>query len=234
MIDSIKENYSSQVAFYNRGETLNYNFRLKQLSILEDILLKKEADFIYALKGDLGKCAFESVGAEIGLLQKEVHDAKKKLKQWMSPKRVKTNFLNFLSSSWIYPEPRGNCLILAPWNYPLLLSLSPAIGAIAAGNTIFLRPSEFTPLTSELLCKTIGDHFPEEYFSSFVCDAQTTGEILDQKWSYIFFTGSTKVGKIVYEKAAKNLTPCILELGGKSPAIVDKDADLENASLRIT
>jgi len=233
MIEHFKIIHEKQVNFFNSYETLSYSFRLKNLTILENILIKYESELLDCLKEDLGKSHFDGFGTELGMLQREISLAKNKLKKWMIPKKVGTNFINFPSSSWRYPSPFGNTLILSPWNYPLLLSLSPCIGSMAAGNTIFLRPSEFSQKTSHFLQKIIADFFPLNFFTCQVYDAQQTSELLDLKWNYIFFTGSTKIGKIVYEKAAKNLTPVTLELGGKSPCIISDSAMLEIAANRV-
>ena len=181
------------------------------------------------------KSEFEAYATEIGIILDEINFAIKHLKSWSKTKKVRTPLTNFLSSSYIYSEPYGVSLIISPWNYPFQLLISPLIGSIAAGNCAMLKPSENSPSTTEVIIKVIEECFTEE----FVCVVEPYGgkesseALLKEEFDYIFFTGSVPVGKIVMEAASKHLTPVTLELGGKSPCIVDKDADVKLAAKRI-
>ena len=181
------------------------------------------------------KSEFEAYATEIGIILDEINFAIKHLKSWSKTKKVRTPLTNFLSSSYIYSEPYGVSLIISPWNYPFQLLISPLIGSIAAGNCAMLKPSENSPRTTEVIIKVIEECFIEE----FVCVVEPYGgkesseALLKEEFDYIFFTGSVPVGKIVMEAASKHLTPVTLELGGKSPCIVDKDADVKLAAKRI-
>ena len=169
----------------------------------------------------------------MGIIYSEINTACKKLHKWASKKRVTTNFLNFPGKSYIIPEPLGVTLIIGEWNYPYQLSISPAIAAIAAGNTVILKPSEIAAATSALLAKIINNTFDSAIFKVVEGGVPETTELLNHKFDKIFFTGSTAVGKIVYKAAAKNLTPVTLELGGKSPAIIDKTSNLKICVKRL-
>lgn len=219
--------------FYLTNETRTYEFRKSQLLKLKKVIENNEEEIIKALKTDLNKSEFESYSYEIGFLYAEINLVLKNLKQWMNPTKVKTPLSHTGSKSFIYPEPYGNVLIIAPWNYPINLALAPVIGAIAGGNTVILKPSEHTSAVSSLLQRIVSETFDPGYFSVVEGDADTSQQLLNQKFDLIFFTGSVPVGKIVMEKASKTLTPVILELGGKSPVIVDKDAKLDLAAKRI-
>ncbi|RCW73173.1 aldehyde dehydrogenase (NAD+) [Saliterribacillus persicus] len=186
-----------------------------------------------ALQKDLNKSAFEAYSTEIGILYEEIAFIRKNLKKWSQPKRVKTPLTHTGSKSYIYAQPYGVALIIAPWNYPVQLALSPLIGAIAAGNCVILKPSEMTPHTANILEKIINAVFDEAYIRVVQGDKDVSQALLDQHFDYIFFTGSVPVGKIIMEKAAEKLTPITLELGGKSPAIVHEDANLNLAAKRI-
>nr|WP_208559509.1 aldehyde dehydrogenase [Marinilactibacillus kalidii] len=224
---------AKQQAFYNSGATKEVDFRIEALKRLGESLKEHEQQLIEALKKDLNKSAFETYSSEIGMVLQELRFTMRNLKKWMKPKRVKTTFTHTGSKGTVYADPYGVALIIGPWNYPIQLILAPLIGAIAGGNCAMIKPSELTPETSKVLKKVINRAYPERYIAVVEGDAETTQDLLTEKFDYLFFTGSVQVGKIVMEAAAKNLTPLTLELGGKSPAIVHEDADLKLAAKRI-
>ncbi|QHE52629.1 aldehyde dehydrogenase [Pontibacillus sp. HMF3514] len=224
---------NTQRAYYHKDETRSFSFRKEQLLKLKTMIEQNETAIIQALKADLNKSEFESYTSEIGFLYAEINLILKELKTWMKPTKVKTPTSHLGSKSYIYKEPYGVSLIIAPWNYPFHLALAPVIGAIAGGNTIILKPSELTPSISPLLNKLISETFDEEYFAVVEGAVEESQELLEQQVDLIFFTGSVPVGKIVMEKASQNLTPILLELGGKSPVIVDQKANLDLAAKRI-
>lgn len=230
---NIQELVIHQRSYYRKDHTLSYQFRKEQLLKLRKMIEMNEERVLQALKKDLNKSEFEGYSTEIGFLYAEINLVLKNLKNWMKPSKVKTPLSHSGSKSYIYSEPYGNTLIIAPWNYPFNLALAPVIGAIAGGNTIILKPSEHTPAVSGLLHEIVSDTFPSEYFAVVEGDVQTSQTLLQQRYDLIFFTGSVQVGKIVMEKASETLTPVVLELGGKSPVIVDKDAKLDVAAKRI-
>ena len=221
--------------YFNSGATRDLDFRIDKLSTLKRSIVKNEKQILEALWVDLHKSEFEAYATEIGIILDEINFAIKHLKSWSKTKKVRTPLTNFLSSSYIYSEPYGVSLIISPWNYPFQLLISPLIGSIAAGNCAMLKPSENSPSTTEVIIKVIEECFTEE----FVCVVEPFGgkesseALLKEEFDYIFFTGSVPVGKIVMEAASKHLTPVTLELGGKSPCIVDKDADVKLAAKRI-
>ena len=219
---------------FNSGETLGINFRRAQLKKFLDALRKNEKLLIEAAWKDLHKSEFETYATELGLVYGEIKTAIRKVGKWAKPKRVATNLPNLPGGSYIHPEPYGNALIIGAWNYPYLLTLEPVVSAMAAGNTIILKPSERTPGCSAALSKVLNEAFEPEYFRVVEGGIPETQALLKEKFDYIFFTGSTRVGKIIYKAAAENLTPVTLELGGKSPCIVDWDANLKLAAKRIT
>lgn len=229
-INNIVQN---QRKYFFSNETLTYKKRMDTLKKIREMVLSNEEEIKKALKEDLDKNQTESYIAEIGIVLKELTYTQKKLKKLMRNKRVKSEISDFPSKSFISPHPYGVVLVISPWNYPVNLSLLPLIGAIAAGNTVIIKPSEFSNSTSILLEKMISETFDPNHICVVNGGIETNQELLDQKLDYIFFTGSTAVGKIVMEKAAKNLTPISLELGGKSPVIVTKDADIKVAATRI-
>ncbi|KAF0817834.1 MULTISPECIES: aldehyde dehydrogenase [unclassified Cytobacillus] len=231
------ENYGDliqkQRRFFTEGKTKDVSFRMEALSKLRSVIKQHEQELMDALKADLNKSEFDAYLTEIGILLEEIRFTMKHLKKWAKPRKVKSTIAQIGSKSYIYPEPYGVSLIIAPWNYPFQLAIAPLIGAIAAGNCAILKPSELTPQTSALLSKLISNHFPEEYIAAVEGDAETSTALLNEKLDYIFFTGSVPVGKIIMEAAAKNLTPVTLELGGKSPCIIHEDANLKLAAKRI-
>lgn len=221
--------------YYESGATRPYAFRKQQLKILKEAILKYENEINDALYSDLKKSPEEAYATEMGLLFAEINLTIKNLHRWMKPERVKSNLLNFPSSAKILHDPRGVVLIISPWNYPLQLLLIPLVGAIAAGNCVVLKPSELAPATANVIKKIINDFFSAEYIK--VCLGEGS-EIIPAMiesfhFDYIFYTGSSAVGKSIYKMAAKDLIPVTLELGGKSPAIVESDADLNVAAKRI-
>lgn len=222
-----------QRAFFQEDITRNKSFRLQNLQRLKEGILQNEDKIKKVLKQDLNKSEYESFTMEMGVVLKEINFALKSLKRWMKPKIVKNPLTHFGAKSKIYPQPYGVVLIISPWNYPFQLSILPLIGAISAGNTVILKPSEYTPHFSKWLHQFISNTFPPEYIAVIEGDSETSQQLLQQKFDYIFFTGSVDVGKIVMRAASENLTPVTLELGGKSPVIVDDDANLDLAARRI-
>ena len=223
----------AQDHFFQSGKTRSYEFRKKALLRLEASLKQNEKEIKDALVKDLGKSSFESYMTEIGMLRSELSYVKKHLKRWMKSQKVRTPIAQFPSTSRKIKEPLGKVLIIAPWNYPILLSLQPLIGAIAAGNCCVIKPSEYAPHSAKVLKKIIGEIYPSHYVAVINGDQKVGEKLLTKKFDHIFFTGGERVGKIVMEKAAKHLTPVTLELGGKSPCIVEKSADIKLAAKRI-
>ncbi|PAU95193.1 aldehyde dehydrogenase family protein [Aliifodinibius salipaludis] len=229
----MKQVVKKQQQFFYSGKTLDISFRKKQLQKLRNILTENEDEIYTALAEDFQKPLFESFATELLVLYQEIDHLLANIDHWAKTKKVKSSFLNFPSKSYIKPQPYGVVLVIAPWNYPVQLALNPAVGAIASGNTVILKPSENAPHTSELLAKLINNNFDSGFFHAVEGDAKTTQSLLSEPLDYIFFTGSTHVGKIIMKLAADQLTPLTLELGGKSPAIVDTSADLSLAAKRI-
>lgn len=229
----MKQIIAAQRQFFNTQATKDIKFRRAQLEKLERILKENMSALDAAIFADFKKSAFENYISEFALLFHDIKEARSKLERWSHKKRVSTNFANFPSSSFIIPEPLGVCLVIGAWNYPYQLSLAPAIAAISAGNTVVLKPSELPSQTSALMARLINDNFDSGFFKVVEGGIPETTALLEQKFDKIFFTGSTKVGKIVYKAAADNLTPVTLELGGKSPAFVMKDANLKMAAKRL-
>jgi aldehyde dehydrogenase (NAD+) len=221
--------------YFRSGNTLSYEFRIGQLKKLRKSILDHEQELYNALHTDLKKSPEESWVTEIGLVIAELNAAIKKLSSWMAPERLTTNLLNMPSESQIMKDPLGVVLIIAPWNYPFQLLINPLIGAVAAGNCVVLKPSEFAPATDAVMKKIIEEVFPAKY----ILYVQGEGAaIIPQMmnhftFNHIFYTGSTSVGKIIYKMAAERLVPVTLELGGKSPCIVEADAAIKVAARRI-
>jgi len=229
----MKEIISLQRNFFNTQQTKEVAFRIKQLKTFERMLKENQESLHEAIYKDFKKSSFENHLSELALIYHDIGEAIIKIKYWSKKKRVPTNLANFPASSYIIPEPLGVCLIIGAWNYPYQLSLAPAVAAIAAGNTVVLKPSELPKHTSSIMAKLVGQYFKPEFFTVVEGGVPETTQLLEQKFDKIFFTGSTKVGKIVYQAAAKNLTPVTLEMGGKSPAFVTKDANLKIAAKRM-
>ncbi len=223
---------NSQVKF-NKSNSNSVNYRIQILNSLLKSIDRNEEKIYDGLKKDLNKHEFESFLSEILLVKREIKLFTKKLNRWSKKKKVRGSIFNFPSKNYLVPEPYGNVLIITPWNYPFQLSLTPLIGAIAAGNSVIIKPSELAPHTSSILRELIENVFPKNMACVIEGDASIAKYLLNKKWDYIFFTGSTRIGKIIAEKAAKNLTPITLELGGKSPCIVDSGVDLDKVAKRI-
>jgi aldehyde dehydrogenase (NAD+) len=217
--------------FFGTEETKAISFRLEQLQKLKQAIADRQDAVVQAAKADLGRPAFEAY-FEIATLA-EINLALKNLKTWAKPQRVKSPIDQFPSSAWIQPDPLGVVLIIGPWNYPFQLMMSPLVGAIAGGNCAILKPSEHAPHTSKVVAELIVNTFDPSYIAVVEGDASTSQELLAEKFDHIFFTGGTAIGRIVMEAAAKHLTPVTLELGGKSPCIVDRDVHLNRAAKRI-
>ncbi|SFF32292.1 aldehyde dehydrogenase [Flavobacterium xueshanense] len=207
--------------------------RKESLKKLLHVITQNEQAIILALYNDFKKPAFEAVLTETNYVISDLKETIKNIDSWAKPKKVMASFLNFPSSDYIYSEPFGNVLILSPWNYPFQLALCPLIAAVAAGNKVTLKPSELTPNTSNIIAKIISETFAVKDVVVITGDATVAANLLSKRWDYIFFTGSVAVGKIVAKAAAENLTPVTLELGGKSPCIVDETANLELSAKRI-
>ena len=229
-IESLLE---KQKEYFKSGVTLPVSFRIRQLDKLYAAVQKYTEAISDALALDLGKSPYESFLCETGLVLSEISYMKKHVKRFSRQKTVHTPMAQFASRSFTQPMPYGNTLIMSPWNYPLLLSLDPLADAIAAGNTVLLKPSAYSPATSRILAQMISECFPPEYVSVVTGGREENAALLDQKFDLIFFTGSQAVGREVLRHAAGYLTPVVLELGGKSPCIVDETADLSLAARRI-
>ena len=225
--------HQRQRLFYVEHITRELPYRLTALDRLREGIKDHEQELTDALHSDLGKSAFESYATEIGILLNEISYMQNNLRQWSADRRVLTPITLFGSRSSIHYEPRGVVLIIAPWNYPLQLALSPLIGAIAAGNCAVVKPSADAPHTATVIKKIIDECYEDEYIAATLPDNSITEELLKLQWDYIFYTGGEEYGKHVMEAAARHLTPVTLELGGKTPCIVDKDADLRTAARRI-
>lgn len=222
-----------QREFYNSGATKNLEFRKQHLIKLKNAIKQYEREILVALKKDLCKSDFEGYVTEIGMVLEEINFMLKNMKRLLKKKTVKTPLTQFPSKSTIYHEPYGNVLIMSPWNYPFQLSITPLVDAIACGNCAIIKPSNYSPATSNIISKIISKVFNENYVAVVQGDRTVNQNLLDNKFDLIFFTGSSKVGKIVMEKASKHLTPVVLELGGKSPCIVDETANIKLAGKRI-
>jgi aldehyde dehydrogenase (NAD+) len=221
--------------YYESGATRPYEFRAGALKKLKSVLLAHEQEIYDALYTDLKKNPEEVWVTEIGFLLAEINTALKHVKKWMKPEKVTTNLLNFPSKSYIYKEPLGVVLIIGPWNYPLQLLLAPLIGAIAGGNCCVLKPSEFAPATANVIWKLIAENFSPDHILFVPGEGAAVLPVMMNRFRFdhIFFTGSEQVGKIIYSQAAQKLIPVTLELGGKSPCVVESDANIKVAARRI-
>lgn len=228
----IGELVERQKQYYDSGITRDVRFRLDMLQKLRQTIVGAEERIFEALHRDLNKPKAEAYATEIGIVLHELRFAMKHVKRWVKPRKVRSGFA-VGGKSYIVPEPYGTALIISPWNYPVNLAFAPLIAAIAAGNTAVLKPSELTPSVSALIAAMIRDNFDQRYIAVVEGGPEASAELLEQPFDSIFFTGSSHVGKIVAEAAAKKLIPVTLELGGKSPCIVHRDADLKLASRRI-
>ena len=229
----IEQIVAKQRAFFATGATLSVDYRIEALKKLKETIIKNEDKIASALKADLGKSGFESYMCEIGLTLNELSHMLKHIRSYAKEKTVLTPLAQFPSRSYQKPCPYGVTLIMSPWNYPFLLTMDPIVEAIAAGNTVVLKPSNYSPATTAVLKELLESIFPEEYVAVITGGRQENGWLLEEKFDYIFFTGSKNVGQLVQEKASRHLTPVTLELGGKSPCIVDESADLKLAARRI-
>ena len=225
--------FLTQKEYFQSGATLPLEFRLAQLRSLYRGIKRFEPQILEALRSDLGKSAEESYMSEIGMCLTEIRHTARHLREWSRPQRVPTPLMHFPGSSRIVREPRGVCLIIAPWNYPFLLAAGPMISAIAAGNCVTLKPSEYAPATAAVLEKMLDVCFEGRFCRTVTGGAEVSAAETARPYDMIFFTGSTAVGRKVMAAAAQNLTPVVLELGGKSPCIVDETADLPVAAARI-
>ncbi|NFK77233.1 aldehyde dehydrogenase [Clostridium botulinum] len=232
-MENIRNILEKQKSFFEKGYTKDINFRIEALKKLKHNIKINENNIFKALKIDLNKSEFETFITEIGIVYDEINGAIKNIKKWSKPKKVKTPITNFLASSYIYNEPYGVALIMSPWNYPFQLIMAPLVGAISAGNCVLLKPSELAIETEKIIVKIIKDTFSDEYIGVITGGIEESTALLKEKFDYIFYTGGINVGKIVMRAAAEHLTPITLELGGKSPCIVDKDANIDLAARRI-
>lgn len=222
-----------QRSFLDSGKTLDISFRIRALDLLERAILAHEERLYAAIRKDLGKSRAEAYMCETGLTLSELRYMKRHLRSFSRNRRVRTPLAQFHAKSFTVQEPYGVVLIMSPWNYPVLLTLEPLIGAIAAGNCCVVKPSAYAPATSHALSRMLSEAFPEEYVAVVEGGRQENQDLLDQRFDYIFFTGGVKVGKMVMEKASAHLTPVTLELGGKSPCIIDRTADIRTAARRL-
>jgi aldehyde dehydrogenase (NAD+) len=222
-----------QRAFYRSGATMPVEFRVEQLKKLYAVIKKYQDDINRALYADLGKSSYEAFMCESGLVLTEISYMIKHAPRFAKRKSVHTPMAQFHSHSYVQPVPYGNTLIMSPWNYPFLLTMEPLADAIAAGNTAIVKPSAYSPATADMVDKIIRECFAPEYVSAVMGGRAENTALLEQKFDFIFFTGSAAVGREVLRRAAEHLTPVVLELGGKSPCIVDESADIELAARRI-
>ncbi|MEM5817823.1 MAG: aldehyde dehydrogenase [Desulfitobacterium hafniense] len=232
-MSEIKEILAKQKALFQTGKTKELQFRRDMLNKLRSAIKIHEEEIVAALKADLNKAPFEAYATEVGMVLEELNYTLKHISSWVKPKRVRTPLVHFPSASYLYTEPYGSVLIMSPWNYPFQLTLAPLVGAISAGNCAVLKPSEYSANTSAMIERIVKEIFDESFVAVVRGGREANKTLLNEKFDYIFFTGSTEVGKTVMESAARHLTPVTLELGGKSPCIVDDTADLELAAKRI-
>jgi aldehyde dehydrogenase (NAD+) len=221
--------------YFLSGATQSYDFRISQLNRLKKVVLESEKEIYQALYADLKKTDEDAWATEIGFFLSELNDTIAHLKDWMQPASVSTNMVNLPSSSYIMPEPLGVVCIIAPWNYPFQLLFTPLIGAIAGGNCVVLKPSEFAPATAKVMAKIIDSLYPKNYILYIEGEGATVLPPLlsENRFDHIFYTGSTVVGKIIYKYAAEQLVPVTLELGGKSPAVITSSANIRVAARRL-
>jgi aldehyde dehydrogenase (NAD+) len=218
---------------FDSGKTRPIDWRLHQLAEIERMLRDHEADFAEALQADLGKCRFEADLTETSFVQGEAKYARKNLADWIRPQRVRTPLMAQPGRSYIQPEPKGVVLIIAPWNYPMSMVMAPLVGAVAAGNCAVMKPSEITVHTSAALARILPRYLDAEAFAVIEGGIPETTDLLEQPFDHILYTGNERVARVVMTAAAKHLTPVTLELGGKSPCLIDKSADIEVAASRI-
>lgn len=234
MPSPISELYAQQRSFFSSGKSKEISYRKKALKKLRQVIIQREDDICDALYADFKKPKFEGLVSETQFVLSELQYLLNNVSFWARPKRVSGSLSSFPSKNWIHYEPFGTILVISPWNYPFMLAISPLVGAVAAGNTVVLKPSELSPATSKILLEIIAEAFEPGHVTVVEGDAEVSQELLSLKWDYLFFTGSTRVGKMVYKSAAEQLTPVTLELGGKNPCIVDDSASIAVAARRIT
>ncbi len=224
---------NAQREYFMKGTTLDHSFRLAALQKLADAIVEMEPEIVAALTADLNKSEIEGFMTEIGTVRSEIKHAIKNLTKWMKKTRIKTPLMLFPAKCHTVPEPFGVALIMSPWNYPFMLSISPLVGAIAAGNCAVIKPSAYAPAVADVVEILIKRCFVPQYCAVVPGSRKENTELLAQRFDYIFFTGSVAVGRIVMEAASQHLCPVTLELGGKSPAIVDETADIDLAAKRL-
>lgn len=224
---------AGQRDFFQRQKTKSHVFRDTQLRNLAEAIKALEPKILKALQADLGKHAAEAFTTEVGFIYNEIRHTRRHLAKWSKPEKLRPTMLTAPASCYVVREPLGSVLIIGPWNYPFQLLLAPLVGALAAGNTVVLKPSEMAPHTQAVLTELINDTFSEDLVAVFQGGAETSQQLLAQEWGHVFFTGSTRVGRLVAKAAAATFSPYTLELGGKSPCIVDEDANLDLAAKRI-
>lgn len=222
-----------QRAYFEKGETKNVDFRIAQLKKLQAAIRAQEKLLLDALQADLGKSGFEGYMSEVGMVLEELAYMLRHVRRFARAKAVPTPLAQGIAASRVLAKPYGNVLIMSPWNYPLLLTIGPLVDALAAGNTAVVKPSAYSPNVSHAIAKLLGDTFAPEYVAVIEGGRNENTALLEEKFDYIFFTGSKTVGRLVMEKAARHLTPVTLELGGKSPCIVDETANIAWAARRI-
>ena len=232
-LQEIDEIFNKQKEYYSTQITKDVNFRINQLDKLKSAIQEYEDKITEAIKKDFDKCEFEVFETEVGITLSEIKHVRNKIKKWSEPQKVKTPLTNPGAKTYIYKQPYGVCLIMSPWNYPFYLCISPLIGAIIGGNCAVVKPSELSPNTSKIIKEMIEKYFNKEYIAVIEGEVEVNKYLLTKKFDYIFFTGSPAVGKVVMEAAAKELIPCTLELGGKSPCIVDESCDIDMSAKKI-
>lgn len=234
-MEDLLEVFDKQKKFFKENNTRDIDFRINALNTLKDIIKLNENKIFEALKKDLGKSDFESYATEISIVYDEINMHIKNIRKWVKREKVKTPIVHFPARSYIYKEPYGVTLIIGPFNYPVQLLFAPLVGAISAGNCAMLKPSEHTVNTSRLIEELINTNFNSEFIKVVnpLGGKEVVSSLLDLNFDYIFFTGSVQVGKIIMERASKNLIPVTLELGGKSPCIVDNDCKVEISAKRL-
>ena len=231
--DEILEIIKKQNDYFNTGSTFDIQFRIQALKKLYKAIKASETEITDALKEDLGKSPPEGFMCETGLVLSEITYMIKNVKKFARDKKVSTPLSNFPAKSFVRPAPYGTVLIMSPWNYPFLLTVEPLVDALAAGNTCVVKPSAYSPATTKVINRLLKETFDPEYVAVVTGGRNENTALLEAKFDYIFFTGSTEAGKEVLRKAAVHLTPVTLELGGKSPCIVEETADLKLAAKRI-
>lgn len=229
----INEILSSQREYFASGETRDIRFRKNALRTLYSGIKAHEREILDALHSDLGKSDFESIMCEIGMTMSEISHMLKNIDKFSKRQRVRTPVAQFAARSFVITEPYGNVLIMSPWNYPFLLTMSPLVNAIAAGNTAIIKPSAYSENTSRVIARILDECFHEKFVAVVEGGREENAHLLNCKFDFIFFTGSQSVGRVVLKSAAEHITPCVLELGGKSPCIVDESAKIDLAAKRI-